>query len=91
MIINLDEVMATVTAERSQCGQEPDFVIQCYSHEARGWRNWDCAYTRVEADNLLATYERRHRAEGLDWRLARIVYAEARRPLVHAVAEAEPA
>ena len=70
-----DEAMPTVTAERQHCGLLPDFVIQCYSRDAHAWCIWDCAYTRVEADNLLASYARRHRAEGLDWRIAKIVYA----------------
>ncbi len=74
MITNKDDGMPTVTAERRHCGLEPDFAVQCYSRDARVWRTWDCAYTRVEADNLLASYTRRHRAEGLDWRIAKIVY-----------------
>ena len=55
-------------------GFEPDYVIQYYSREANDWRNWDCAHTRVEAENLLAIYMRRHRAEGREWRIAKIVY-----------------
>jgi hypothetical protein len=69
-----EEAMPTVTETRSDSGLQPDFVIQCYSHDAHAWCIWDCAGTRVEADNLLASYARRHRAEGLDWRIARIVY-----------------
>ena len=78
MTATLDEAMPIVTAERRKCGLEPDFAIQCYSHDVRTWRDWDCAYTRVEADSLLASYERRYRAEGLDWRIAKIVYVQAR-------------
>ena len=87
MIANLNEAMPTVAAEHSQCGMEPDFVIQRYSPDAHIWRDWDCAYTRSEADNLLASYARRHRAEGLDWRIAKIVYAEAEPPLGQATAD----
>ncbi len=81
MTENLHEVLPAVIAERSREGLEPDFVIQRYSPEARVWRNWDCAYTRVEAGNLLAVYTRRHRAEGLDWRVARIVYVPPKQAL----------
>ncbi len=66
--------MPTFAAPRVHCGFEPDFAIQYYSRNAGDWRLWDCAYTRVEADNLLASYSRRYRAEGREWRVARIVY-----------------
>jgi hypothetical protein len=64
----------TVTVQRSKSGLNPEFAIQRYSCDARAWRMWDCAYTRVEADNLLTCYMRRYRALGLGWRIARIVY-----------------
>ena len=66
----------TVAVQRSNSGLNPEFVIQRYSCDARVWRMWDCAYTRVEADNLLTCYMRRYRAIGLGWRIARIVYDE---------------
>ncbi len=74
MSAGMDEAMPTVSADGSQCGAEADFVIQRYSPEARIWRDWDCAYSRAEADHLLAAYERRYRALGLEWRIARVVY-----------------
>ncbi len=64
----------TMTAQRVRCGLQPDYVIQYYSRNTSDWRVWDCAYTRVEADNLLASYARRYRAEGREWRLAKIMY-----------------
>lgn len=64
----------TAIADHVHYGFEPDYVIQYYSREAGDWRNWDCAYTLVEAENLLAVYVRRHRAEGREWRAARIDY-----------------
>ncbi len=66
--------LPTVTAEHVHYGVEPDYVIQYYSREASDWRNWDCAYTLVEAENLLAAYSRRHRAEGREWRIAKIAH-----------------
>jgi hypothetical protein len=81
MTANWDEAMPTVTADGSQCGPEADYVIQRYAPEARVWRDWDCAYTRAEADHLLAAYERRYRALGLDWRIARVVYEPPRKSL----------
>lgn len=74
MTANTNEAMPIVTAEHPHFGSEPDFVIQRYARDVRDWRNWDCAYTRAEADNLLTSYTRRYRAEGFDWRIARIVY-----------------
>ncbi len=74
MTANVCETIPTVTAQRPASGINPEFVIQCYAGDARVWRMWDCAYTRVEADNLLTCYMRRHRAEGLSWRIAKVVY-----------------
>jgi hypothetical protein len=66
--------MPTITHPHVHCGYEPEYAIQQLSHYAGGWRFWDCAYTRAEADNLLASYDRRYRARGYEWRIARIVY-----------------
>jgi hypothetical protein len=89
MSASMDETMPTVTADGSQCGAEADYVIQRYSPEARVWRNWDCAYSRAEANRLLNAYERRYRALGLEWRIARIVYDPPRRPVRDALTEPE--
>jgi hypothetical protein len=77
MSADLEEAMPAITAQPTPHGSQPEYVIQCYSPETRAWRNWDCALTRTEARNLLATYERRFRTKGLDWRIAKIVYTEA--------------
>jgi hypothetical protein len=79
MSADFNEAMPSVNSDRSPDGMEPDYVIQRYSPEARIWRDWDCAYTRAEADHLLAAYERRYRALGLDWRIARVVYEPPRK------------
>jgi hypothetical protein len=71
----LAEDMPTITHPRAHCGFEPEYAIQYYSRDTGAWRFWDCAYTRVEADNLLASYNRRYKAAGHVWRLAKIVYA----------------
>jgi len=64
----------TVPHPRVHGGFEPEYAIQHCSPGNRDWRFWDCAYTRVEADNLLAYYNRRYRSLGHEWRLAKIVY-----------------
>lgn len=64
----------TITAGRVNCDLEPEYAIQYYSRDARDWRVWDCAYTRIQAENLLDFYNRRHRAEGREWRIAKILY-----------------
>ncbi len=89
MSASMDEAMPTVTADGSQCGAEADYVVQRYSPEARVWRNWDCAYSRAEANRLLIAYERRYRALGLEWRVARIVYSPPRQPVHDAPPETE--
>jgi hypothetical protein len=89
MNTDFDETMPTVTADGSQCGSDADFVVQRYSPEARVWRDWDCAYSRAEADRLLAAYERRYRALGLDWRIARIVYVPPKPPVHEELPEPE--
>ena len=66
-------VAPIVTHERLRRDLEPSFAIQHYSSGAGFWRTWDCAYTRVEADNLLAYYQKRHGHRG-EWRLAKIIY-----------------
>ncbi len=69
------DTIPTVAAARVHCGFEPEYAIQFYSRNTQHWCTWDCAYTRIEADNLLTSYFRRFRAEGREWRLAKIVYA----------------
>ena len=67
-------MIPTITHPRVSGGLEPEYAIQHFSPHAHDWQFWDCAYTRVEADNLLATYNRRYRAGGHEWRLAKIIY-----------------
>jgi hypothetical protein len=71
------EDMPTILHPRVHCGFEPEYAIQHYSGYTGDWQFWDCAYTRVEADNLLASYNRRYKAGGHEWRLAKIVYTSA--------------
>ena len=66
-------VVPTVTHPHMHCDFEPDYAIQRYSSGAGFWRTWDCAYTRVEADNLLAYYKKRY-GQRCEWRLAKIIY-----------------
>jgi hypothetical protein len=68
------EDMPTITYTSINNGFQPEYAVQYYSREIANWMFWDCAYTRSQADRLLASYTLRYRAEGREWRLARIVY-----------------
>jgi len=64
----------TVTFSPAHGDFEPNYVIQHCAADGSGWRIWDFAYTRGEADNLLGYYNRRYGPAGGEWRLARLVY-----------------
>ncbi len=68
------DAIPTVAHARVPGDFEPNYAIQHLLSDAGEWRSWDCAYTRVEADNLLAYYIKRYRSVGGEWRLAKIVY-----------------
>jgi hypothetical protein len=68
------EDMPTITHPRVKNGFQPEYAVQYYSRDIANWKFWDCAYTRSHADNLLASYIMRYRAEGREWRLAKIIY-----------------
>jgi hypothetical protein len=65
--------LPTVPHPRMPRDFEPDYAIQRYWSGAGLWRTWDCAYTRVEADNLLAYYKKRY-GQRCEWRLAKFMY-----------------
>jgi hypothetical protein len=66
-------VIQSFTHERLRNDFEPDYAIQRYWPGAGFWRTWDCAHTRVAADNLLAYYKKRY-GQRCEWRLAKIIY-----------------
>jgi hypothetical protein len=60
------QAMPTVTHRHvDNGGYEPEYAIQLYSKDIADWRFFDCACTRVEADNLLASYRWRYAALGV--------------------------
>jgi hypothetical protein len=70
------EDMPIIFRKRKHSGTEPVYGIQHFS-EGR-WCFLDCAYTRMEAENLLDHYSRRYPPSSRGrWRLAMIVYCGA--------------
>jgi hypothetical protein len=65
--------LPTVSHPHVHRSREPDYAIQRYWSGAGFWRTWNCAYTLVEAGNLLAYYKKRH-GHRCEWRLAKIIY-----------------